>query len=45
MFIAECFEVVSADKNNIIAANLYDTFVLVKVKFTLNRTALMNRIF
>jgi hypothetical protein len=44
MFIDLCFEVVSEGKNSIIDANLYDTFVLVKVKFTLNSAALINRL-
>jgi hypothetical protein len=45
MFIDLCFEVVSEGKNNIIEANLYDTFVLVKVIFTLNSAALINRLY
>jgi hypothetical protein len=44
MFIDLGFEVVSNGKNNIIEANLYDTFVLVKANFTLNSAAHNNRL-
>jgi hypothetical protein len=45
MFTTSGFEVVSKDKNNIITANLYDTFVLVKACFTLKSAAHKNRFY